>query len=103
MITPDIVATVELARSDQGGRAGPTPPDKFGCVMKLNGHNHDVRLLLDRPLAPGDTRQVGIIFLDPETALSHVGVGATFLLWEGPTIGSGIVEQVVAKQALIAD
>ena len=101
--TPEIFADVELAHSDQGGRAGPTPPSWFGCIMQVNGRNHDVRLMLDGPLAPGDRRRVGIRFLDGETALSHIGVGTTFLLWEGRTIGSGRIEEVAAEQALIAE
>ena len=98
--SPDIVATIELAPLEAGGRASPMPARWFGCVMVVNGRNHDIRLRLAQPLNAGETREVGIDFLDPETALSHVRVGTTFGLWEGGTIGQGFIEAVQPEPAL---
>lgn len=89
---PDIIATIELASFGQGGRTSPMPARWFGCVMVVNGRNHDVRLRLKQPLQAGESRRVGIDFLDPGTALAHLRIGTTFGLWEGRIVGQGAVE-----------
>ena len=99
-LEPDIIALVELTPSDQGGREGPTPDCKFGCIMVVNGQNHDVRMRLDRPFAPGTSRRVGLDFLAPDLALAHVKVGDTFTLRESRLIGFGVV-QLVSEHAFI--
>ena len=93
---PDIVAMIELAPLSQGGRTSPMPPRWFGCVMVVNGRNHDVRLRLTQPLPAGESRRVGIDFLDPVTAFSHIGIGTTFGLREGRIVGQGAVEVIEA-------
>ena len=95
-LEPDIVAMVELAPTEKGGREGPTPDRKFGCIMVVNGQNHDVRLRLDRPFQPGSSRRVGVDFLCPDLALSHIRVGDAFVLREMRTIGTGVVELISA-------
>ena len=97
---PDIVATIELAPSEAGGRASPMPARWFGCVMAVNGRNHDIRLRLTQPLNAGESRRVGIDFLDPDIALSHVRVGTIFGLWEGGIVGQGLVEAIQTEPAL---
>ena len=73
------------------------PARWFGCVMVVNGRNHDIRLRLAQPLGAGESRRVGIDVLDPGTALSHIRVGTTFGLWESGIIGQGLVEGVQAE------
>ncbi len=97
---PDVVATTALAPPDAGGRASPMPARWFGCVMVVNGRNHDIRLRLTQSLQAGASRRVGIDFLDPGTALSHARIGTTFGLWEGGIIGKGAVEVVEVEPAL---
>ncbi len=97
---PDIVATIGLVPPEAGGRASPMPARWFGCVMVVNGRNHDVRLRLAQALSAGESRRVGIDFLDPETSLSHIQIGTTFGLWEGGIVGQGLVEAVQAEPAL---
>lgn len=97
---PDIIATVELLPLEAGGRASPMPARWFGCVMVVNGRNHDIRLRLVQPLNAGDARRVGIDFLDPDTALSHIQTGTTFGLWEGGIVGQGLVEAIQTEPAL---
>ena len=97
---PDIIATIELSPPGAGGRASPMPARWFGCVMVVNGRNHDIRLRLDQPLNAGESRRVGIDFLDPETALSHIRAGTTFGLWEGGIVGQGLVEAIQTEPAL---
>src|SRR4051812_13245256 len=103
MPRPDAVAIVALLPSDQGGRAGPTPADWFGCVLGVAGRNFDVRLLLDAPLRPGEARRVGLAFLNPEAARSTLGPGASFSLWEGREIGLGRIEEIRSADQLAAE
>jgi len=65
---PDILAEIRLFRTEDGGREGPTPPDKFGCVFEINGKYFECRLILNGvgPLSPGRTATVPINFLSPE-------------------------------------
>ncbi len=92
--SPDIVATVELFTLGEGGRASPMPPRSFGCVMVVNGRNHDIRVRLEEPLAPGGSRQVGIDFLNAASVLAYLKVGVTFGLWEAGIIGQGTVDAI---------
>jgi hypothetical protein len=54
-IKPDIVASLRLYTTAEGGRKGPTPPDTLGCPFEFQGELFDCRLLLDEigPLEPG--------------------------------------------------
>jgi len=97
---PDIVAIIELAFLGQGGRVSPMPARWFGCVMVVNGRNHDVRLRLAQPLQPGESRRLGIDFLDPGTVLAHIRTGTTFGLWEGRIVGQGTVEVIEVAPVL---
>ena len=96
----DITATIHLLPPAEGGRSTPTFGDRFGCVMVVGGQSHDVRFWLDDPLIPGTTRTVSAGFLSPSTALAHIQPGMNFALWEGGTIGTGVIEAVVAQHAL---
>jgi len=97
---PDIVAVIELSPPGQGGRVSSMPARWFGCVMVVNGRNHDIRLRLTQPLQPGESRPVGIDFLDPGTALAHIRIGTTFGLWEGRIVGQGTVEAIEVAPVL---
>ena len=49
----------------------------------------DCRLLVGgEPIAPGETRDVGIVFLSPEIGPAFA-IAEKFLLWEGRIIGEG--------------
>lgn len=98
----DITATITLARSDQDGRKGAIHPGAFACIMAVDGQQHDVRISLDVPLAPGEGREVGMAFLDPLVALAHVRAGMAFTLRDWREIGAGTVlmvhNKVVSRQ-----
>jgi hypothetical protein len=103
MPEPDAIAVVALLPTDQGGRAGPTPDQWFGCVLATSRGKYDVRLKLDRALAPGSTRRVAVYFLDPANARPGLTPGTQFDLWEGGTIGFGRIEAVPAVGPLAAE
>lgn len=64
----DAIIAIELLPTAKGGRAGPTPPDKFGCPLEIAGRFYDCRLDLTSsgPLSPGQSAVVPVAFLCPE-------------------------------------
>jgi|SRR6516162_9755762 hypothetical protein len=92
----DIVATVHFYSTDAGGRHGPTPEDKFNCLMVVDGKNLDVRLHLEciGHIIPGATIKVPLSFLDWENAKKYCFVGKKFLLKEIRVIGDGVIEEI---------
>ena len=98
---PQIVADVWLYETADGGRAGPALPG-FGCVLvtskELPYSGWDALLLLrDRPMHPGERRQLGFVFLTPESALSGVRQAERFYLWDGRFIGEGTIASHVER------
>lgn len=89
----DIVAIVRLKSTAEGGRAGPTPSDKWSCLFVVADLTLDCRLLLTSigSLKPGDVATVPIAFLSPELARQSVGVGTRFTLRESREVGEGEV------------
>lgn len=49
-------------------------------------------LLRDNPLAPGETRRIGFVFLSGEEAATELHRAGKFYLWDGRFIGEAIVE-----------
>jgi hypothetical protein len=95
---PDIMASLRLYTTAEGGRKGPTPPDKLGCPFEFQGELFDCRLLLDEtgPLAPGAKATVPILFLRPDLIKDRLQIGSRFTLWEMGTIAEGVVKEIVA-------
>ena len=93
---PDILAEVTLLLTEEGGRAGPTLPDMFGCPLGFQDKFFDMRMDLTEigRLAPGSTAKVPIRFLCPDLVVPRLRVGSEFTLWEGKTLGSGFVIEV---------
>jgi hypothetical protein len=93
----DIVSTVHFYKTENGGRKGPTPVDKFHCIIKLNEEFFDVRMYLDQigAIWPGQTvHQVPMRFLSPSLVRPYCSVGTQFLLREVGFIGEGTIEKV---------
>jgi hypothetical protein len=90
---PDAIVEVELLATEDGGRNGPTPSDKFGCPLEIGSKFYDCRFDLTEsgPLRPGHSSVVPVAFLFPEDVIPLLSQGTTFNLWEGRTIGSGRV------------
>ena len=68
--------------------------------MLVGGRYYDIRLYVDRLLAPGEGREVGIDFLDPAGALAHVRPGIAFSLRDWREIGTGAVVAVSPEHAV---
>jgi hypothetical protein len=91
----DIVATVQLYPTESGGRKGPTPPNRFGCLFEFEGEKFDCILFLDSALSPGATAVVSVAFLYPSLVKPRLRAGSRFSLWELGTIGEGVVQEVI--------
>jgi hypothetical protein len=99
MSDADIVARVSLYPTSQGGRQGPTPADRFGCLVvpENSPTSFDCRLLLSGSgaLHPGDSAVVPIKFLDADLVREVFKVGSRFLLRDGAVIGEGVVQALL--------
>lgn len=96
MLAGDVIGRVRLLSSEEGGRKGPTPPDKLVCVFITAKSAFDCQLILGDvgALSPGQSADVPIKFLDPDVALEAIRIGTQFELWEGRVIGEGRVVQM---------
>ena len=94
---PDIIAEVRFRAREEGGREGPTPADRLGCIFEIEGENFDCFLLLRRtgPLLPGYEGSVAIKFLYPDYAKPRLRVGSRFLLKDFRVIAEGQVQELI--------
>lgn len=88
----DIIATVHLYATQEGGRSVPTPSDKFGCPLMYEPNAPeawDFRMDLSTigALSPGHTYfEVPAGFLSPDLVLHQLTVGTRLYMWEGAKI-----------------
>jgi hypothetical protein len=94
-IRRDLIADITLYPTNQGGRLVPTATDSFGCPFKIRKDDNlvwDGRLLLDgTSMKPGETRRVGVAFLNCEDAAPIFRKAGKFYLWELRIIGEATV------------
>lgn len=88
-----IKAEVSFKTTAEGGRQGPTPSDRFGCMLGIEGKYFDCLILVSEcgPIAPGERKVVPIVFLYPELAMPLAVVGTRFVLREHKEIAHGTV------------
>ena len=48
-------------------------------------------LILDGPMAPGESRRVGYVFLSSKEAVRYLRAADKFYLWEGHLIGEATI------------
>lgn len=91
---PQLIANVTLYPSTEGGKnlnAQPGWGCPCFCTKSITVSGWDGRPLLDGPLAPGDKRRLGFVFLSGEEAANALRKAGTFYLWEGRFIGEAVV------------
>ena len=93
--TPDLIARITLYATEAGGRKGPIVSGEiYRCPCKF--HPNDVSgwdcgvLTNGERFSPGETKELGIIFLTPEIAPAF-RLMPKFYLWEGRIIGEATV------------
>ncbi|TKD52369.1 hypothetical protein FBR43_15895 [Sphingomonas baiyangensis] len=78
-----------------GGRSSPAQPGWACPVMVCKAEPRQgydaLPLLRDQPLEAGERRQLGFVFLAPETAVAAIEKAGRFYLWEGRFIGEATV------------
>jgi hypothetical protein len=94
-LTPQLIADVTLYSTSLGGRKSPAPPG-WGCPCCCSKSSPIVGydgwpLLEDPPLAPGDQRRLGFVFLSGNEAIEVFRKAGKFFLWERGFIGEAIV------------
>jgi hypothetical protein len=93
-MSPQLVADVTLYATVEGGRKHAAQPG-WGCPcccsMSSPVVGWDGWPLLDGPLAPGDRRRLGFVFLSGDEAATVMRKAGTFYLWEGRFVGEAIV------------
>lgn len=94
---PDVIVTLRLLSTKEGGRASATPSEVFRCMFEFEGEAFDCALLLNElgSLAPGREATVPVAFIFPEYVKDRLQPGSPFRLWEGKYIAEGKVLEVV--------
>src|ERR1700728_136367 len=86
-VAPQLIADVTLYPSTSGGRKSAAQPG-WGCPCCVSKDSPMVGydgwpLLGDWALAPGETRQLGFVFLSGDEAVAQFRKSGVFYLWEG--------------------
>ncbi|HYO56160.1 hypothetical protein [Archangium sp.] len=101
-----LIASIHLKTTEDGGRATPISPALYRAtvffenVPELQEHGYDCRLARagaddSNLIPPGESvDEVALMFLSADEVLPYMRTGVRFSLWEGKTIGSGIVVRV---------
>jgi hypothetical protein len=92
---PQLVADVTLYPSATGGRKSAAQAG-WGCPCCVSKDTPIVGydgwpLLGEIALAPGESRQLGFVFLSGEEAAAHFRKSGVFYLWEGGFVGEAKV------------
>ncbi len=91
---PQLMADVTMYATSQGGRKHAAQPG-WGCPCTITQAQPligwDGWPILDQPLAPGDRRRLGFVFLSGEEAADIFRKAGRFYLWEGGFIGEAVV------------
>jgi hypothetical protein len=95
----DATIRIRLLTTEEGGRLGAIRGPRYGCPLMVKGQGFDCRFLLndEQRLELGHTHELGVKFLNADSACAALEVGMAVSLWEGKTIGVGEVITVHAS------
>lgn len=95
-MNPDATIRIRLLTTEQGGRLGAIQGPRYGCPVMIDEQGFDCRFVLEEAerLELGCTYDVGVKFLNPDSALRALEVGKTVSFWEGKTIATGEVVSI---------
>ena len=93
---PHLVADVRMYATDSEGRKGPAAlgwgvPCMISLAEPLKGWDAWPIFDENRPLEPGENRQVGFYFLSGDEAARAMRDAGHFYLWEGRVVGEARV------------
>lgn len=94
---PQLIVDLWLYPTDQGGKLLPIQAGWGSpCTIQREEGSGWVGydgwpLLGDSPMAPGDRRRVGYVFLSGEEAVKYLTASDKFYVWEGRIIGEATI------------
>jgi hypothetical protein len=95
-MTPNLWADLRMYSTEENGRTQIALPG-YGCPCTLQREKGDGWFcyggwpILDTPIAPGETRRVGFVFLSGKEAAEYLSQNGKFYLWEGRIVGEAII------------
>jgi hypothetical protein len=93
-MSPHLIADVTMYPTPNGGKKLVAQPG-WGCPCTVSQssqpNGYDAWPLLEEPLAPGDRRRLGFVFLSGEEAADIFRKAGIFYLWEGRFVGGTVV------------
>ncbi len=96
-MTPQLMVDLWLYPTERGGREGPVLPG-WGSPCTLQSEEGDGwvgydgwPLLGDTPMAPGERRRVGYVFLSAQVAADLLSAAGKFYVWEGRLVGEATI------------
>lgn len=95
----DAVIEVRFMTTAEGGRNTPVSGLLYACPLVVKGQHFgfDCRLLLgEQCLELGKTYKIQVKFMNSKPALAALEKVAEFSLWEGKTVATGRVIEVVS-------
>src|SRR4051794_13472840 len=90
---PDLLVQITLFETEKGGRQSPILPPHFTCPLMVNEELFTCRLYFEAAIHPGQTFTPKMRLLLAEVQ-NELRPGATFALWDGRPIASGMVLQI---------
>jgi hypothetical protein len=91
---PHLRARLTLYASNRGGRTKPVGTG-WGCPCSIERTVKEAwdgfPLLGDGEMQPGETREVGFVFMSGEEAAGKMRAAGMFYLWEDRLIGEAVV------------
>ena len=96
----DAVIEITFLTTEEGGRKSLIEGDRYGCPILVDGRGFDCRFVLAEPsrFELGRTYQIGVKFLDAESAMAELKEGYAISLWEGKTIAKGRVVKLLGGE-----
>jgi hypothetical protein len=96
---PNIIASIRLYKTEEGGRKYPTRPHRHGFIFGVNGLFFEAMMYHPHSVAQGASADnVGISFLNPDLLRGEIEVGSRFVIHELGTVGEGTIKKIVSLE-----
>lgn len=90
-MSPAFVATIQLYPRNSGGRSEALTGGEWQVLLAFPGQKASARLTFIGEPVPGEKFVATIHLLETESTIS-IPAGTKFIVWDGGTRGTGIVE-----------
>lgn len=98
-MTPDAIIRVRFLTTLEGGRENSVVAKGYGCPVLIDDHGFDCRFCVDEftVFALGETYEIPVKFLNPQSALCDSNLEREISLWEGKIIAKGSIVRVLSS------